>query len=82
MRDGRYFLELGESDKGIILRIDNKLDSLKEHLEKLISADTELKRRERSIKNELKRENDYIDKIEYYKSRLDELDRKLGVKND
>ncbi len=81
VRDGRYFVELGESDKGIILRIDNKLDSLSEHLERLISAETELKRRERSIKNELKRENDYLERIEHYRSRLDELDRRLGVKN-
>ncbi len=81
VRDGRYFLELGESDKGIIIRIDNKLDSLSKHLEMLRAADSELKRRERGIRNELKRSNDYQDRIEYYKKKLEELDEKLGVKN-
>ena len=80
MRDGRYFLELGESDKGIIIRIDNKLDSLTKHLEMLKAADAELKRRERGIRSELKKSNNYQERIEYYKARLTELDQKLGVK--
>ncbi|MBP3308041.1 MAG: DEAD/DEAH box helicase family protein [Clostridia bacterium] len=80
VRDGRYFLELGESDKGIIIRIDNKLDSLPKHLEMLKAADAELKRRERGIKSELKKSNNYQERIEYYKARLTELDQKLGVK--
>ncbi len=79
-RDGRYFLELGESDKGIIVRIDNKLESLAKHLEVLIAAESELKRRERSIKSELRRESDYQSRIDYYKKKLSELDERLGVK--
>ena len=78
-RSGKYFIELGDTDIGNLIRIDNYLDSLAEHLERLEQGLATLKARERDIRTELSKNESYTDKIEEYKKKIEKLDKKLGV---
>lgn len=79
-RQGKYYVELGDTDIGNLIRIDNYLDSLDEHLAKLEDGLTELEKRERDIKSELEKNESFADRIDECRKRLEKLDRKLGVK--
>jgi superfamily II DNA/RNA helicase len=78
-KTGKYYLELGSSEIGHLIRIDNFLDSLGEHLASLKIALKKLQDRELDIKNELAKNENYIDKIEEYKQIVSDIDKKLGV---
>ncbi len=80
VRSGRYPVELGDTDTGNLIRIDNALDTLDEHLEKLKNGLQMFKKRQSDIKSELEKDEGYADKIEYYRNKVDELDEKLGAK--
>ena len=79
-RCGRYYIELGDKDIGNLIRIDNFLDSLPEHLEKLSQGLDSLRAKERDIRQELARNESYTDKIEEYKKMIEKLDKKMGVR--
>ena len=34
-KNGRYYVELGDTELGILVRIDNCLDKLEEHMQKM-----------------------------------------------
>ena len=76
----RYPVELGDTDTGNLIRIDNALDTLDEHLKKLRNGLHQFKKRQSDIKSELEKDEGYADKIEYYRNKVDELDEKLGAK--
>lgn len=78
-RNGKYYVELGDTDIGNLIRIDNYLDSLEEHLIKLKMNLEKLKEKERDIRFELSKDESYTDQIETYKKKVEELDKKLGV---
>lgn len=78
-RSGKYYIELGDTDIGNLIRIDNHLDSLEEHLIKLKMNLEKLKEKERDIRFELSKDESYTDRIETYKKKVEELDKKLGV---
>lgn len=78
-RQGKYYVELGDTEVGNLIRIDNYLDALDEHLENLKNSLSELEKKEREIKAELGKNESFADKIEVCKKRVEELDRKLGV---
>ncbi len=78
-RQGKYYVELGDTEIGNLIRIDNYLDALDEHLEKLKNGLSELEKKEREIRAELGKNESFADKIEVCKKRVEELDRKLGV---
>ena len=78
-KNGKYFVELGEADRGIMIRIDNFLDSLELHLQKQKNLLSKLKDRKKDIKTELAKSESYTDMIETYKKKVEELDKKLGV---
>lgn len=77
---GKYYVELGNTEVGGLIRIDNFLENLENHLLKLEENLSELKARMKSIKEELYNDESYIEQIEKYKSKLNEIDEKLGVK--
>ena len=79
-REGKYFLELGESALGALIRIDNYLDKLPEHLKKLNSALGVIKARQDDIKEELEKKENYADEIERLTRKLEKIDEELGVK--
>ena len=78
-REGRYYVELGDTEIGGLIRIDNYLDNLKEHRFKLQETCNSFSIRLETIKAELTKREDYADKIQEVKHHLEEIDRKLGV---
>ena len=78
-RNGKYYVELGDNDIGNLLRIDNYLDSLEKHLSDLNFELEKLKDKERDIRSELEKSENYTDMIDSYKNKIEELDKRLGV---
>lgn len=78
-RNGRYYVELGDTNTGNLIRIDNYLDDLQTHLDKLNKGLAKLWERERQLKEELRKEESFSDEIENCRQKLEKLDKKLGV---
>lgn len=78
-KNGRYYVELGDTGVGNLIRIDNFLQNLGTHLEKLQQTYSELVTKEKDVKNELLKKEDYVDKIEECRKMLEKIDKKLGV---
>ena len=78
-KNGRYYVELGDTEIGGLIRIDNYLDSLDKQLEKLKEGHINLCGRQDALKAEITKKEDYVDRIEKIKQRLEKLDKKLGV---
>ncbi len=77
--NGRYYVELGDTEIGALIRIDNFLNNLSTHLEKLKEGYEQLLVREAAIKAELCKKEDYDNIIERLKNRLQKIDMELGV---
>lgn len=78
-KSGKYYVELGDTDIGNLIRIDNYLDSLGDHLSKLMLNLEKLREKEKDIRFELSKGESYINQIETYKNKVKNLDKKLGV---
>lgn len=78
-RQGKYYLELGDTEIGNLVRIDNYLDMLDEHLEKLKTGLSKLKEKEIELKAELSKDENFSEQIEKYKTEVEKIDKKLGV---
>ncbi len=78
-RTGRYYVELGGSEVGCIIRIDNFLDGLDTHIEKLRRGLADTHERGAHLRAELDKKESYTENIEELKAQLDRLDKKLGV---
>lgn len=78
-RQGKYYVELGNTEVGNLVRIDNALDTLDMHLEKLKAGLFELTETEAALKAELAKDENYTEQIEAYKKKVEALDKKLGV---
>ncbi len=79
-RYGKYYVELGSSEVGSIIRIDNFLDDLENYLTKLQKSLDTMNKRIIDINNELERNESYVDKIKELEDKLAKIDKKLGVK--
>ncbi|SCW68767.1 Helicase conserved C-terminal domain-containing protein [Ruminococcaceae bacterium YRB3002] len=82
VRTGRYCVELGENDVGNLQRIDNYISKMADHLADLRSALKMIMARKSDIETELAKCENYTDKIEFYKRRVEEIDEELGVNDD
>ena len=78
-RQGKYYVELGDTEIGNLVRIDNYLDMLDEHLEKLKIGLSKLTEKEIELKTELSKDENYSEQIEKYSSEVEKLDKELGV---
>ena len=78
-RNGRYYVELGDTHTGNLIRIDNFLDDLQTHLDKLKKSFAKLQEIEYQLKDELKKNESFSDEIEECRKKLEILDKKLGV---
>jgi hypothetical protein len=78
-KNGRYYVEMGDTEKGVLIRVDNVLEGLEAHLSKLGEFLTELYSKQESIKKELSKKEDYATKIEETKAKLARIDKQLGV---
>jgi hypothetical protein len=79
VRSGRYYVELGESEKGNLVRIDNYIDRLEDHLEELRLNLSRMKERQVKLDAELAAGESYTDQIARCRKEVEALDRKLGV---
>ncbi len=79
---GRYIVELGEKEVGNLIRIDNFIDGFDKHQEDLNRGLEKLKNRQSDIKDELNNGESYMDKIDFYRSRIEQIDEELGVNED
>ena len=77
---GRHYVNLGGTEVGTIIRIDNYLESLTEYISKIGESENKLREKEIEIKAELGKDESYTDKIEELKKQLKNIDKKLGVK--
>lgn len=80
--NGRYRIELGLAKRGILTRIDNFMDNFEKHLAKIGENLEKLKKRKVDIAQELSKDKSYSDKIQSLKDRIEEIDKRLGVKNE
>lgn len=80
VRSGRYYVELGDADVGNLIRIDNALDTLNERLKDFNKGLSDFETRKNDISAELAKDEGYADKIEYYRNKVNELDKELGAK--
>jgi archaellum component FlaC len=62
------------------IRIDNALDTLSERLKGLTDELNKLENRQIDIKAELDKNEGYSDEIEFFKKKVKDIDKKLGVK--
>ena len=79
---GRHYIELGNSVKGVMIRIDNCLEGLQEKTVKLESAYKQLLVNHKNIEDELAKDEKYDERILEMKEKLKTIDKKLGVKRD
>lgn len=79
VREGRYYIEVGNTESGGIIRIDNFLDNFKDRLKILREGLTSLNKRQSEIEGELSKDEGYADRIERLREELAKLDKKLGV---
>ena len=78
-RTGRYYVELGDTELGILTRIDNFLNGLDDHIEKLNNVLSNMSEKEKNIRAELSSRESYTDKIDELKEQIEAMDKKLGV---
>ena len=78
-RQGRYYVELGDSEVGCLIRLDNALEGLPAHLEKLEKNLAEMEQREVALQMELQKEENFTEQITACKEKLAKIDKKLGV---
>lgn len=78
-RSGRYYIELGDTEIGGLIRIDNFLDNLDIHIEKLNGRLADIQNRGAHIQSELEIKESYTEKIEELKAEIEKIDKKLGV---
>lgn len=77
--EGKYKVELGVSETGMLIRVDNFLDSLDQHLEKLKEILDKLLDRKSVLESELAVKESYSQQIADCRTRLAEIDNELGV---
>lgn len=78
-RRGRYYVELGDTELGGLIRIDHFLDHFDEHIQKLRENLAKMKERQKNICEELEKNESYAEQIEQLRKELERIDRKLGV---
>ena len=78
-RAGRYYVELGDTEVGGLIRIDNFLESFDAHIDKLCKKLSDLSDKKAHIQEELQSKESYAEKIEELKGQIDAIDKKLGV---
>lgn len=78
-KKGKYYVELGDTDVGNLIRIDHTLDSLPGRLDSLEAELIKLREKEKDLKSELAKKESYADRIDLYKTKVEELDKMLGA---
>lgn len=80
--NGKYHIEMGDTETGNLMRIDNFIDGLEESVENLRLDLAKFEDRESEIKLELSRNENYTDKIDELRKKVADLDDRLGVNKE
>ena len=80
--NGRYQVEIGDTDKGVMQRLYNCLEDLEGRSARLKEKLKEMIDREKYIRAELAKDVDYAERITEIKDKLQKIDKKLGVEDD
>lgn len=75
--EGRYRVEMGDTEVGNLIRIDNFISNLSGHLEKLEISLEKLKERKKDIEAELEKKESYSEQISSCKETIEKMDKKL-----
>lgn len=75
--EGRYRVEMGDTEVGNLIRIDNFISNLGGHLEKLEISLKKLKERKKDIEAELEKKESYSELISSCKETIEKMDKKL-----
>lgn len=75
--NGRYYVELGDTEVGNLVRIDNYLNNLNDHLKELEESLEKQQTKLRDIKTNLSKDENFYDQINHYRKLVEELDEKL-----
>lgn len=75
--EGRYRVEMGDTEVGNLIRIDNFISNLGGHLEKLEISLKKLKERKKDIEAELEKKESYSEQISSCKETIEKMDKKL-----
>ena len=78
-RTGRYYVGLGDTEVGGLIRIDNFLDNLDIHIDKLCARLSDMQNRGTHIRAELESKESYTEKLKELKVQIEKIDKKLGV---
>ena len=78
-RTGRYYVELGDTELGILTRFDNFLNGFDAHIDNLNKVLTNMSEKKKNIRAELSSGENYTDKISELKEQIEAMDKKLGV---
>lgn len=76
-REGKYYVELGDTEAGNLQRLTNFLDTLDKHLEKLKNGLAVYEERRQGINVELAKDENYVEQIKACKDELMKIDKKL-----
>lgn len=79
-RNGRYKVEIGDSERGVMMRIENVINSLPDKLENYRKSKDALVQRKEALENELRNINYYSEEIEFYYELVKDYDKRLGVR--
>lgn len=77
---GSYIVEMGFSEKGVLLRLDNFIDDMPKLIENLSKNIDEETSQLNRAKEEVGKTESYSDRIAELKARLEVIDKKLKVK--
>ena len=80
-RSHKYIVEMGSNDVGMLVRLDNFIDHISDHADRMRNTIDELRKEESDIKKELLKEYNYTEQIEACREELTELDERLGIIN-
>ena len=78
-RSGRYYVEIGDTDIGVLVRLDNFIDGFDKHQENMENKLNEIKAKQKDLQEELAKNVDYDSIIDSLKSKINEIDKELGV---
>lgn len=78
-RSGKYNVQIADSEKGAVIRVDNLLNEMPTLLEKYKDRLELCLQKQKDIKVELAKKNDYTGIIETLKVKLRKIDIELGV---
>ena len=81
-KNGEYVVEAGDSEIGVLIRIDNFLESFDKFIIKEEEKLGKLELRKQNILDELEKEIDFLSVIHDLQDRIKQVNDKLGVKEN